>query len=336
VFSADRHHRYYGYGRQALDDALQVCGCTQGDTILYPDFTCDVTLEPAHRQRLKVVYYPLKDDMTPDWTALTAITRLSRAKVVMSVNFFGTPQPMAQWHQFARDRSLLWINDNAHGYGGMVEGKPLERHGDVSFTSMRKVLPLLNGSMLRVNRADLVKNLPESSSMPIAAHLPIEEERRRVLRSIARAVGISQRRPRETPYRCMPASGEMDTRRQIMDPVSKRLLGRYHPRRDAFAQIRRCLYAAWEQCCGDRGLQPVFPNLSPEASPMVFPCYAADFAHRQKWMDWSVAKNVDIYPWPSLPKALRYNVSPAVHRWRRLLCFPIHPFMTPEEIHARF
>ena len=333
---ADRPVLYYGYARQALGDALRWCGCAPGDSVLYPDFICDVTMEPVRRLGLKPVYYPVTDDLVPDWAALAHAAVRSGAGVVMSVNYFGIAQPMARWRRFVEDNALFWINDNAHGYGSRLNGIPLGAFGDVSVTSMRKVLPLINGAALRVNRTDITGGSRPAPPASPAAHLPIQEEIRRVWRSLTRALGIPHRSPAGTPYPRLPDADETATRFRAMDLLSRRLLERFDHRLSALAARRREIYTAWHAHCSADGLRPVFPQLTPEASPMVFPCYANDFDERQKWLEWALVQNVDVYPWPSLPEDCRQEGSAAVGRWRRLLCFPIHPFMAPASISARF
>ena len=334
-----RRVHYYGYARQALYDALRLCRCIPDDTVLYPETICDVTLEPAHRLGLRVVFYPVSDDLLPDWVIVKKMIAHTKAKVVMSVNYFGFPQPMELWRQLTQETKTAWINDNAHGYGSLVNGTPLEAFGDVSITSMRKVLPLINGASLQVNHPGLPATTVRlyQKRERIRACLPNNEEWRRIARSAAATLAIEPQRDKaKIPYERMPMSTEYATRNRPMGVISTRVFNRLARQLPELCRRRRLIYETWDRHCTAANLRPVFPELPAEVSPMVYPCYAGSFTERQKWLKWAVAKNVDVYPWPSLPTACRGKNSPAVKRWRRLLCFPIHPDMKPSEICKRW
>ncbi len=328
---------YYGYARQALYDALRLCGLTPGDTVLYPSFICDVTMEPVHRLGLQVAFYPLSDDLLPDWRDLRRRIVSSNAKAVMSVNFFGFAQPMDQWRQLTQETCVAWINDNAHGYGSRHEGTPLEDFGDVSITSMRKVLPLINGASLQDNRAAGRSPADDLNPVKRDGRLLHPEEWRRIGRSAAAVFGTDQRVPPISPrYTTMPAPSEYDSRSSAMESLSRFVLARCAHRLREWRRRRRRLYDTWHRYCAAAHLSPVFAALPPGISPMAYPCYARDFDHRQKWLTWAASNNIDAYPWPSLPENCRQNGAGAANRWRRMLCFPIHPFMTSKDIISRW
>ncbi|MFH1982543.1 MAG: DegT/DnrJ/EryC1/StrS family aminotransferase [Pseudomonadota bacterium] len=329
---------YYGYARDALFDALRVCGLGPGDTVLFPAYICDVSLEPVRRLGLRVSFYPVSDVLRPDWGTLWRCIAETTAKAVMSVNFFGFPQPMEQWRELAKETGVAWINDNAHGYGSRHGDIFLEAFGDVSVTSMRKVLPLVNGACLRINRPDLLTPPPECQPFAgVRSPLPIPEEWRRFSRSAAAMAGLDRRPPKgASPYGQMPPPAEADHRSGPMGQVSRRVLARLEDRViEAWGRSRRRIYRLWGNYCADTPLRPVFSALPPGVSPMVFPCYARSFQHRQKWLHWAWARNIDAYPWPSLPAACRRDDSAAGDRWRRLLCFPIHPGMNEARLASR-
>lgn len=331
------NRRLYGYARAALREALRLVAPAPGATVLFPDYVCDVALEPAHRLGISVSFYPVSDTLLPQWPALAERILQTRACAVMSVNYFGFPQPMDQWREVTRRTGVAWINDNAHGYGSRYRGIPLDDFGDVSVTSMRKVLPLVNGAGIRVNNAGLAPPRAQDVGSGWRRRLPNAEEWRRIGRTAQSMLGRNRRpRPSAPPYADLPPSSEHERRDAPMVMWSRRALARLDGRLTESVRRRRMIYAVWDRHCRGAGLHPVFPELPDGTSPMVYPCYTEDFEARQRWLSWAAARNIDAYPWPSLPSPCRTATSDTVKRWRRLLCFPIHGDMTPNQITSRW
>src|SRR5207253_7011257 len=67
---------------------------------------------------------------------------------IMMVHYFGIPQDINRFIEFAAHNKLFLIEDNSHGYGSSYDNKPLGTFGDIGISSPRKSLPILNGGML--------------------------------------------------------------------------------------------------------------------------------------------------------------------------------------------
>ncbi len=331
--SPSQPRRYlYGYARQALRDAYVVLGLKEGDEILYPDYICDVTMAPCHQLGLQVRFYPVLDDFQPDWEALE-ISVTEKTRAVLMVHYFGFPQELNQWMAFAQAHGLWLVEDNAQGYGSTFQGLPLGRWGHVGVVSMRKVMPLLNGACLWVNDPRLNPILDARKMKDVGSPCWRKVELTQLCRILLSWLKVPYNKflaPRL--HEEMPASQEYQYLPGDMDSFSKRLLSIGDMVLDSYQARRREIYLEWLSFAKSHGLAPVFPRLPAGVSPQVFPCYAADYPNRQKWLAWAWRHAVDICPWPGLPMAVRRQHKLAVERWRRLLCFPIHQFMEVKEI----
>ncbi len=320
---------YYGYARQALEDVYRLLGLKSGDVVLYPDYICDVTLAPCHSLGLTVSYYPVGEDLQPDWEALDQFVD-NKVKVVLSVNYFGFPSSPEMWRTFAENHGIWWIEDNAHGYGSRYKGRGLGSFGDLSISSMRKVLPLLNGACLNVNSPELTQKL-KKDHLPLSPlkRFPGNEEMRRFMAFALRWSKLPLHKPLKSNFSKMDPSQETDHRPFGMDILSVRLLKIFQRNLDTFAEKRRSVYTAWEKFCARNGLQPVFKRLYPGVSPMVFPCYVKNFEEKRRWLSWGRANRIDIHTWPSLPQHLRDPYGLSVQKWQRLLCLPVQQDLDP-------
>jgi len=325
----------YGYARQALEDIYRLLELQPGDGVLYPDYICDASLAPCHKLNLKVLYYPLRDNLQPDWESLEKLLK-DGAKVVLSVNYFGFPQDLEKWRKIAYQYKVVWIEDNAHGYGSQYKGRELGSFGDMGVSSLRKVLPLLNGAYLHVNEPEYLKRL-YSVRLPFSRlrKFPGNEEIRVLIRWLFQWFGISfDTFLKRKKYFLMEPCVEDDHRHWAIDPISLCVFALVQNRLGEYVQKRRSVYKTWENFCVENGLKSVFEQLPSGVSPMVYPCYAKDFEEQQKWLQWGNKNSVDVYPWPSLPKVVRNQRESCIQRWRRLLCFPIHQGLDPEVIRS--
>lgn len=322
---------FYGYTRHALEDALILLGLQAGDEVLYPDYICDVTLAPCRRLGLAVRFYPVLDDFQPDWKVLEDLLS-PRSRVILLVHYFGFPQDLARWRHFAQTHGLQLVEDNAHGFGSLVDGQQLGATGDLALIGLRKVLPLLNGSILRINN-------PELAAMAAAAGLPRRFRGhwgKNEVRNLARLLpvwfrGFIQRWRRTQLYETMPASEEDQFFCQHMAGLSRRLMAVSSPQLPSYRRRRQEIYWAWAKFTAMQRITPVFGKLPDGVSPQVFPGYLDDPARRGDWLRWARRHGVDLHPWPGLPLAVR-TVEPVKQRWLRLLCFPVQQDLTVEQI----
>jgi hypothetical protein len=326
----------YGYSRQAMEDAFRLFDLRPGDVVLYPDYICDSCLAPCHHLGLKVKYYPVGDDLEPEWGALEAMAQAG-ARAVLTVNYFGFPGDLKRWEALVRRHRLWWIEDNAHGYGSRFHGRELGRWGHVGVVSMGKVLPLLNGACLWINSSELRHRAAQSHFRPFPRGSGFGRgECRLLLKFISQWAGLPLHRLRRRPVTGrMAACDEHQRPLAPMDPLSARIFAMLEGEQGEYVKRRQAVYRAWEEFCRGQGLKAVFPDLPAEVSPQVFPCYAPNFVERQRWLSWGRRVGVNVYPWPSLPLALREENGRPVARWQRLLCFPIHQALSPESINYR-
>ena len=321
----------YGYARSALEDAYHIIGLNQGDTILYPDYICDVAINPCKNLGLKIEYYPVNNSMEPDWGEVESLIKRG-AKAVLTVNYFGFPQNMHRWKERVDKFGVWWIEDNAHGYGGKYEGVELGSWGHVSVASIRKLFPILSGALLRINDPQLHQSLCMIRLTTDRVRKTLcKEEWIRSLGYLLRWLRIPYNRYRAVPRLTSSASIDSWGSRDI-DCLSLFILPLLIRNIDQFYNKRRIIYKAWYKFCVENNLKPLFHDLPSGVSPFVFPCYNSSFESRQSWLKWGRKNRVEVYPWPNLPLDVYNKGGEAVDRSRRILCFPIHQDMQLQDI----
>ena len=61
---------YFSHARTALKYGLISLNIREGSEIFIPDYICDVVLHPIEQLKLKPIFYPTFEDLTPEWDFL--------------------------------------------------------------------------------------------------------------------------------------------------------------------------------------------------------------------------------------------------------------------------
>jgi len=110
-----------------------------------PDYFCNQSLLPLRQTGAKIVFYPISEDLSPDWAKCRALLNKSSPDLLVLVHYFGIESDGETAAQFCRQSGALLIEDAAHvlrPYGG------IGRYGDFVFYSPHKVLPVPDGAIL--------------------------------------------------------------------------------------------------------------------------------------------------------------------------------------------
>jgi perosamine synthetase len=303
--------------RTALKIGFNQIGMKRGEKILVPDFICDVLLHPILQAGLIPFYYPVTQDLVPDWRTLELIATSSSCQALIMVHYFGQPQNIEQFRLFCSRHNLLLVEDNAHGYGGSLAGKPLGSFGDIGISSPRKILGTASGGILHgasTLSSEFVKNM-----RPFPVYRPI---------SFLKAVLYSMPRIRRF------VKGWSDRNKNWNDPLldqesvqSDHGIDRFSRWRivsadlQAVAARRRENWLAWARFARSKGLQTVFSEVHPESCPWAMPVYTRDLVERNLWLTWGARNGVTLFPWPTLPEDVIPLDGDALARWQNLVCF---------------
>ncbi|MHC5109740.1 MAG: DegT/DnrJ/EryC1/StrS family aminotransferase [Planctomycetota bacterium] len=166
---------FAGRGTTALWAALKVL-IPEPASILVPANVCDAViaaiLHAGHRPRY-VDVDPVEGLVTAE--TLTAASD-PKCKALIAVHHFGTPLPMCDIMNWARDNNLAVIEDVCNAMGATCMGQPLGTFGDAAVFSFghAKILNLGYGGLLASRHRDvvddgarLVADLPDWSDVSV-------------------------------------------------------------------------------------------------------------------------------------------------------------------------
>jgi DegT/DnrJ/EryC1/StrS aminotransferase family protein len=318
----------FAYGRTALEYGVRAIGLSRGDVVLCPDFVCHTVVESLRRAQLEVRFHPVTEALTPDWSVLDAVPAESAAALVM-VHYFGAPQDVDRYRTLCDGRGWRLLEDNAHGHGAIVDGRLLGTFGDLGISSPYKSFPIRNGGLLYLPSGTAF-DPPHLPCAPLG--LPV-----RMARSALRRLQDLHLGLRGLLRKCPPYSSQAAFRDEVvldwaMDTWSfQHLAGADLP---ALRHRRQALYRVWQEWSGRYGLSAVFPHLAPGAMPLVYPASTGSPAASVAWFRWGHRNGIDVHSWPTLPLSVVTENGPAVRRWERTVCFPIHQSLTPADLES--
>jgi dTDP-4-amino-4,6-dideoxygalactose transaminase len=143
---------------QAIYQGVRYLGLGDSDRVLAPAFCCGLEIDVLIKSGIKVDFYKLRPDLSPDLAHVQTLCR-DGVRALLVTHFFGFPQPMEEIVAFAKEYGLFLIEDNAHGlYSEDAEHRPLGSFGDISVFSFKKTLPIPDGGALVIPDAVAVNN----------------------------------------------------------------------------------------------------------------------------------------------------------------------------------
>ena len=324
----------FSHARVALKYGLKSLNLSCKDVMLVPDFICDeILLQPLYDLGINYSFYSLNDDLMPDWESVKK-QLVSNTKAILMIHYFGQPQNIDDFQNFCNNHNLLLIEDNAHGLGGVFNGKEMGTFGDIGINSLRKTLNLSSGGQLLLNNSKdseitrIIKLLPRFKILKSQSVLNKILNWNYFFKSYLRF--LLKKQPRYWEPDEFRESKVSDYR---IDLLSERKLKAINI--DDIARKRRALYLIWEQFAVKKGITPVFSKLNDGAIPLVFPAYVLDATKRRGWFNWGWENRYNVHSWPTLPELVIQEHRPGFTQWSKLVCFPIDLSMDVDLLEKR-
>ncbi|MBX7148126.1 DegT/DnrJ/EryC1/StrS family aminotransferase [bacterium] len=132
-------------GTAALHLAVQACGLKAGDEVLVPSLTYVASFQAISATGAK----PVACDIHPDTCLVDLIDAQKRltpsTKAIMPVYYAGESGNRDEIYAFAREHQLRVIEDAAHAFGSVHEGKRIGSFGDITCFSFDGIKNITSG-----------------------------------------------------------------------------------------------------------------------------------------------------------------------------------------------
>jgi dTDP-4-amino-4,6-dideoxygalactose transaminase len=143
---------------EALHLAARLIGLGPGDEVIAPSFTYVAGHQALSRTGAEIVFCDIEPDRLGIDPARIADLVTDRTRAVLAVDYLGLPCRLDEILTIARDRGLRVIEDAAHAFGSLSEGRPVGSFGDLtcfSFGPVKMITTLEGGAVITPDAADV-------------------------------------------------------------------------------------------------------------------------------------------------------------------------------------
>jgi len=297
-----------------------------------PDYFCNEPLAPLRKKEINLHFYPIKNDLSPDWDKLEAMTiKYGPPDVFILVHYFGFSICLNDARAFCDKHGAQLLEDCAHlllPVGGCGQ--------NTAVFSPRKLLPLPEGGLLIISKKKAVQQTEKefgSNKKLIVKWLALRLAQRMML-----TIGISWHRFRETAISNLHNSHANQLNKNMMmfpGKYSLRLLGVIEKGLDHVVKKRRKYYVQLLQAInGIKEVRPLFPLLPDHICPYVMPLIVCD--GRDTALKRLNHFGIPATIWPELPPEVSSDRSDehkiAIWLHEHILLLPVHQDLSNKQV----
>ena len=270
--------------------------------IILPNLICDEVVDVAHCHKIKTEYYNIDDNLNYNIHEIEDLTD-NQKSIILFVNYFGFEENHIISEQLEHN---FIIEDNAHVLTN-PDTRKIKKQIDYSFTSLRKLLPVLSGAEIYSDKYKFQIN--QQTRFPDFGELKYSLRSLKNTRSGTSKMGHSSSTPN---YSLSP-----------IDIFSKKIINNYNFTYSDIKKNRRKNFIFWEKYLSNHDVKFIKTITdNPNVCPYVFPCYVNDEIQQEGWIKWGKMHNITIIPWPKYHKeTLDYVPNNFL---RRILLFPVN------------
>tara|TARA_B100000586_G_C20040969_1_gene397675 strand:- start:17 stop:1048 length:1032 start_codon:yes stop_codon:yes gene_type:complete len=307
--NTDSNKYLYNSGRSSLDVAIKCLLDNKYSVkqILLPDLICNDIIPILDSHNLIIKFYPVDEKLNPDLDYIENEAK-NNFSIICIVNYFGSASNWNKILELKKTIDCIIIEDNAHSLYGEDNGINFGELGDISFNSLRKILPLLSGSELKINIKTLSNKYISSYRMPNISEL---------------ATSLRSLKPKDFKFKNIHTSNNRYKNKvSSIDYFSKYILNNEEEYKNITCVTRQNNFKYWQSFLKNSDLE--FIELKKSLCPYVMPCYANDEHSLNKWTKWSNKNSINIIRWPDLP--IKHNHLLKHLKLRKIICFPVNQY----------
>ena len=303
-YDFNKNIHIYKNGRSSLYVCLKIIlEKYNAEQILLPVVICDEIISVIKQFNIRIIFYEVNDNLDINFENLK--TKLANKKnILLAVNFFGFTCNWKKINNLKNIFDMVTIEDNAHCQISQ------DIHADFTFYSLRKVYPLLSGSILKINNSEY------ETSFVYKTSLPKIEELVYFMRNYIRLKSTYSKVKNRNATRFNPKD-------LFIDFISKYLINGVLKDNQKHQKIRLNNYNYWLNYLPENELSPIFRfENDHKISPYVYPCIASSKKCAEKWLKWGIDRNITIMSWPKFPSMITEDMLTDAHK--NILCFPVN------------
>ena len=272
------------------------------DKIYIPSFICQDVINVLSSKNIEVQFYEINKKLNIEENSINLST-INNRTIILIVNYFGFPSNWEYIENIKNTTKCIIVEDNCHTLNSTYRGKELGNYGDISFNSLRKVLPVLSGSIIRCNNDKyFIEN--NKTALPNFSQIKYSF---RGLKKLSNNIPLQSSLP--------------NCNFSAIDIFSKIIYSKYYFNYLNIKKIRIANFKFWNEYVTSKGLKSIInlQNLD-NVIPYAFPCITNNYNETKKWIEWGYVNNITIIEWPNLSK----NMTMGIDSLKNILLFPVN------------
>jgi len=315
--------------RHAFGLAIDCIAASRGGTpsVWFPDYFCESALSSVRRSGAQVAFYPITNNLMPDWNTCREMAVRQRPDLFVLVHYFGREAESQNARAFCDEVGALLFEDAAHV---MRPRGTIGRHGDLICYSPNKFFPVPDGGLLVVRGRELSRCVAKAAQgQPRACAPAIHWVAKRLVRSIRRRIMLPRKPPRPLPPTTLDAelSDTASFDQLWMSRYSRWRLERSFRSNEA-DQLANALLAGHRHlssCLAGYGdMQPI--SFADHLIPYLTVMRCNNESRAARYLNELRSAGVEAFTWPGLPPEVRADQGhhrEALWLRRTLLCFTL-------------
>jgi hypothetical protein len=272
-----------------------------------PDYFCNQSTAALRETNAKLIFYPVDENLSPDWPRCDALADEIRSDVFLAVHFFGRPADMARARVFCDANDALLFEDAAHVLRPLAG---MATEADISLFCPHKSLPIPDGAVLIERHAGTCP-APSGRAPGVGGWMA-----KRALQKLTPAGLLRSRNRRQAPpYAADPEFLRLPAT-PMMSASAQRILMRAQPHLAQVDAARRRHAGVLRKTIDKMGLAltPVFGTEGEEGfAPYRLVLKAQSPTAANDAYGALVEAGFPVGTWPDLPPEVTSN--PTAHEW---------------------
>jgi dTDP-4-amino-4,6-dideoxygalactose transaminase len=334
-------HMYFHRARNAIYHLFRSFKLAPGETVLVPDYHNGNEVQAIRAAGVDVRFYRVGRNLEVDLEHVTRLARITRARVLFVIHYFGWPQPLKELMALCEAKDMVLVEDCALSLLSETLGRPLGSFGRYATFCLYKTLPVPNGGVLVANEGGLdalgdlaLQPCRVATRVGRTVELMLEWLRGRAFAPGSAAFGVKRvagramtsLRVRRVPFGDI--GFDLDSVNVAVAPLSRRLLDRFDY--DEVCRLRRRNFRLLrDRLQGRAALLP--HELEDGTCPLIFPLLVPDKPGAARALQADGISAMEFWNGGD-PDTRRPDHADAWYLREHLVELPIHQDITPEQI----
>ena len=304
--------------------------------IYLPDYFCDQTIQSFRENWMDFYYYPIGEDLEPQWKAIEEYTKGNSLipGFFVFVHYFGMEKNVSLAADFCKRHNILLVEDCAHVL--LARGK-IASKGDFVIFSPHKQLPISDGSILSCNENERTTDL---WNLVLHEYGKLKRKEKCNKWYVRKAIQKLFKMHRTLPYYSGVHLGSGNIECVPIEKISKKAENVLRSFYD-YTELKKICYIRRDNLrMMNYLISKIDKTILPVSDEQTFAPYYAVFSlknttDKKQAVQNLIARGFPVLHWPDLPRDIadkRAGHEGAFTLSEDIITIPIHQDITPQKI----